>query len=816
MKRLSAKPVHFALILMYLSLSIGCTTGAVNVRIHCDEPTVPISPVLYGIFFEDINFAADGGLYAEMVQNRSFEYYPLPGNRLSEQYHPLYAWEKVERSGARVSIALDRLNPLNRNNPFYLTVRVDESGNGGGVRNTGFDGMAIDAGESYDVSLYARRSGRGQASITAALELEDGTVCGSARFDGIGSDWQKFEGVITPDKTANNAHLVLTTADRGTLHLDMVSLFPQKTFKGRKNGMRADLAQALADLQPKFFRFPGGCIAHGSGLMNAYMWKDSVGDVAQRRGNWNRWGYHQTYGLGYYEYFQLCEDIGAAALPVLPVGVSCGFNEPYQCVPMDELGPWIDDCIDLIEFANGPVDSEWGKVRAEMGHPKPFGLEYICLGNEEHDRPEFHERFPHFVRAVRKAYPDIKIIGTSGLGPEIPLYPLMDELNVYSSDEHYYMSPDWFIANQNRFDNFDRSKPKIFVGEYASHSHGNTLYDAVAEAAFLTGVERNGDIVDMTCYAPLFAHVDHTQWGAADLIWFDKRTTVKTPNYYVQQLFSRNAGDVYLENTVSKPADAAQPTIAGGVGIAAWDTAIELETAAVNGTALGFANWKAQAGSFQTKAGHYVQTETNKQPAISFAPGQYDGETVTYTVRAKRTAGAEGFMLVFGATDTDSYYWWNIGGWRNTQHALERVAGGQKSVLVEKRGSIRNNQWYTAKVELSPGRIRCYLDNELIHDYEVAAPSISVASTLDKNAGEVIVKLVNPTDKDIDATIQLDGVSRVNSTAQLMLIAGKRGAKNSVQSPDTVKTETSRLTVGKQFDYTLPAMSVQFIRVKVK
>ena len=808
--------LYFSLILIYLSLSVGCSASNVNIRIDCDEPTVPISPVLYGIFFEDINFAADGGLYAEMVQNRSFEYYPIGGNRLSEQYDPLYAWEKVERSGARVSIALDRLVPLNRNNPFYLTVRVSEAGNGGGVKNTGFDGMTLDAGESYNVSFYARLSGRDSASITAALELEDGTVCGSARFDGIGNDWQKFEGVITPDKTSDNAHLVLTTADRCTLHLDMVSLFPQKTFKGRKNGMRADLAQALANLEPKFFRFPGGCIIHGSGLMNAYRWKDSVGDVARRRGNWNRWGYHQTYGLGYYEYFQLCEDIGATALPVLPVGVSCGFNEPYQCVPMDELQPWIDDAIDLIEFANGPADSEWGKVRADMGHPKPFGLKYICLGNEEHDRPEFHKRFPHFVRAVRKTYPDIKIIGTSGLGAEIPLYPLMDKLNVYSSDEHYYMSPDWFIANQNRFDEFDRSKPKIFVGEYASHSQGNTLYDAVAEAAFLTGVERNGDIVDMTCYAPLFAHVDHTQWGAADMIWFDKRTLAKTPNYYVQQLFSRNAGDVYLANEVTQPADTVLPTIVGGVGIAAWDTAIEVQKADVNGETLTFNNWKAGPGSFRINDGHYLQTDTSIQPAISFAPEQYNGQTVTYTVRAKRTAGREGFILVFGAKDTDNYYWWNIGGWGNTQHAIEQAAGGQKTVLVQTRGAIRNDQWYTARVELSPGRIRCYLNDELIHDYELAAPSISVASTLDKKTGEVIVKLVNPTDEDVNATIQLDGVRKVNPEAKLMRLAGERGAKNTVQKPDTVRTETTTLTVGKQFNYTLPAMSVQFIRVKAK
>lgn len=811
------KCIHATLISVYLLLTAGCTASGTEIQVQCDKPTVPISPVLYGIFFEDINFAADGGLYAELVQNRSFEYYPVPGsNPLSEQYHPLYAWEKVERGGASVRISQERLLPLNRNNPFYLAVRVDEAGSGAGVMNTGFDGITIDAGESYDVSLYARRDGRGRAAITAALELEDGTVCGSIRFDGIGNVWRKFEGVITSDKTADTARLVLTTTGRGRLYLDMVSLFPQKTFKGRKNGMRADLAQALVDLEPKFFRFPGGCIAHGHGLANVYGWKDSVGDVAERRGNWNRWGYHQTYGLGYYEYFQLCEDIGAEPLPVLPVGVSCGFTPPYEVCPMEDLHVWIDDVLDLIEFANGPADNKWGSLRAKMGHPEPFGLEYICLGNEEHDRPELRQRFPHFVKAIREKYPDIKIIGTSGLGPEIPLYDLMMNLDVYSSDEHYYMNPDWFITNQNRFDDFDRDKPKIFVGEYASHSQGNTQFDAVAEAAFLTGIERNGDIVDMACYAPLFAHYNHTQWSRADLIWFDKRNVVKTPNYYVQQLFSCNQGDVYLKNTATKSKTEKIPTIAGSVGIGTWATAIEVESAQVNGTALDLSSLRETSGNFLMKDDFYIQQDTDAQPAISLANAQYDGDMVTYTVRARKTAGAEGFLIVFGSEDDRNYYWWNVGGWRNTQHGIEKVTNGRATTLIRKPGSIQNNNWYTMKVELTPGRIRCFLNDELINNYEIQTTPISISSTLDKAANEVIVKLVNPTDEDLDATISLDGVKSVNPSGTLKIVAGSRLAKNTLEQPELVKTEIKPITVGKKFEYTMPAMSVQFIRVKVQ
>jgi alpha-L-arabinofuranosidase len=392
----------------------------------------------------------------------------------------------------------------------------------------------------------------------------------------------------------------------------------------------------------------------------------------------------------------------------------------------------------------------------------------------------------------------------------------MTELDVYSSDEHYYMNPQWFISNQDRFDDFDRDKPKIFVGEYASHSANNSLFDAVAEAAFLTGVERNGDIVDMACYAPLFAHYDHTQWGAANLIWFDKRNVVKTPNYYVQQMFSVNAGDVYVKNTVTaEKSDEPLPTIAGGVGIATWDTAIEIENPTVNGRQLDPADWNARAGQFSMQNGRYVQTDTSQQPAISFSEQKFDGDTVTYTVRAHKTDGAEGFMLVFGAEDEDSYYWFNVGGWGNEQHGIERTDNGSKSILAQRRGSVRTDTWYTAKVELSSGRIRCWLNDEQVIDYEMNTPDVAVSSTLDKTAEELIVKLVNPSDEPVNATIAIDGADVDSDTAAAMVIAGAAGARNSIQNPNNVRTQTKQLSVDEEFDVTLPAASVQFIRIKV-
>ena len=787
----------------------------VLVDVNVDKPQAELSPVLYGLFYEDINYAADGGLYAELVENRSFEYYPLGGQ--GGRLHPLFAWSKVEQDGAAIELAVVNDSPLNDKNTKYLEITVKSDGLFG-VRNTGFGGINIKQGDSYDFSVYARRTEDIESPITVALETPDGHMVASATIPAVGREWKKYEAVLTADMDEPAARLVLTTTGGGKLMLDMVSLFPQKTFKGRKNGMRPDLAQALADLKPGFLRFPGGCIVHGNGLGNTYRWKDTVGDVAERKPNWNRWGYHQSYGLGYFEYMQLCEDIGATPLPVMPVGVSCGYVRPFEAVPMDELQEWIDDCLDLIEFANGPTDTKWGGLRAEMGHPEPFGLEYICLGNEEHDTPEVRERFPLFVKAIRQRYPEIKIIGTSGLGPNIPLYDLMTELKAYSSDEHYYMPPSWYLANVDRFDKFDRKLPKIFVGEYASE--GNTQFNAVAEAAYLTGIERNADIVDMTCYAPLFAKIRATQWPRADLIWFTNDRLMKTPNYYVQQLFSTNKGDVYLDNQVKVIVDDAnRPMYEGQVGIGTWLTTIEVASAKLDGKPLDFSNWQAERGDFglgDGKKAVYSQRDVNVEGAVSIAPQKGTGEKTVYQVRARKTAGREGFLLVFGSKESGDRYWWNVGGWRNTMHAIQHVPqGGTHAVLTEARGSIESNRWYDLKVELTPGRIRCFLDKKLIHDYRYKPPGVTVSPTLDKSTGEVLVKLVNPAPAPVQATVRLHGKLDLAGDAQLTTLAGPAGAVNTIDS-EAIRPEQSTLPAKATMHLELPATSVQVIRVKAK
>jgi alpha-L-arabinofuranosidase len=814
---LSGAAAFAALSCLLAPSALAAQATVVDVRIDCTRQGIPLSPHLYGLFFEDINFSADGGLYAELVQNRSFEYHPVNGNDpRGRDYHPLTAWEKVTRSGATGEITVADSSPLNATNRHYLALQVNASSSPGatfGVANSGFDGIRLDAGARYDFSFHGRAADwLGDTTVTVALELPDGTVCGSTTISGLGRDWQKFEGVLVATQSTDQGRLVLTVSGRGTLALDMVSLFPQDTWLGRKHGLRRDLVESLRDLHPKFLRFPGGCIAHGDGLANAYSWKDSVGDVAERKANWNLWGYHQTYGLGYFEYFQLCADLGMQPLPVVPVGVSCGFRG-LEVVPMNELQTWIDDALDLIEFANGPVASKWGAVRARMGHPEPFGLQFICLGNEEHNNAEVRERFPHFVRAIRARYPDIKIIGTSGLGAEIPIYDQMTDLAVFSSDEHYYESPDWFIAHENRFDSFDRKKPKIFVGEYASQ--GNTLYNALSEAVYLTGIERNGDIVDMACYAPLFARIGRTQW-TPDLIFFDQRRVVLPPNYYVQQLFARHVGDTYLDTALTVSAAVPPPTLSGAVGVGTWRTSIEVDDLRVNGRKLDPATWQPAGGDYSLAGGLYRQSSVEAEPAMSFSPDSFSGDTVTYTVRARKTGGAEGFLLRFGATNGRGGYWWNVGGWNNTRHALEKIDSDtrQHARLAEAPGSVRNGAWHDLKVELSPGRIRCYLDGQLVHDYTMRS-GLSASTTWDRDAREIVVKLVNPTESAITANLDLQGLRRVASSATLITLAGARTATNTVENPDAVKPVESSIAVSPRFTREIPPMSLQFIRLRL-
>jgi alpha-L-arabinofuranosidase len=522
------------------------------VSITVAGPAKPISPDLFGIFFEDLNYAADGGLYAELVQNRSFEYSTLD----SREWNGLTAWTLVKEQGGEGRANLRTGSPLNANNPHYVSIFVEKGSVG--LLNGGFDGMVLRKGETYDLSLYACAFSGKPGSISVRLEDKSGAVLASAAFPAPKDDWAKFAISLTPSADTFEGRLVVLASGTGATGLDMVSLFPRKTFKGRSNGMRADLAQAIADLKPKFVRFPGGCIVHGGwhGLNGMYDWKKTVGPVEARRSQPNSWGYHQTAGIGYYEYFQFCEDIGAKPLPVVPAAVSCqntdnNWGKGQEALPLSEMKAYIQDVLDLVEYATGPATSKWGKVRAAAGHPKPFPLEYLAIGNEEAITPIFEARFKMVHDAVKARYPKLKLIGTVGPfagGADFEAgwkFARAEKLRYV--DEHYYVPPNWFWDNLKRYDGYDRSASKVYAGEYAAHEEKreNTLRSAIAEAAYLTSLERNGDVVTLSSYAPLLAKEGHTQWRP-DLIYFDNRTVSPSVNYQVQKLFMHNSGDLCL------------------------------------------------------------------------------------------------------------------------------------------------------------------------------------------------------------------------------------------------------------------------------
>ena len=526
----------------------------VNARltIHGKERKA-ISNELIGIFFEDISYGADGGLYGELIQNRDFEYSAADRGG----WHSLTAWE-LKGEGSTVAIGTER--PIHANNCHYATLSTNAIG--ATLENGGYDGIALKAGDLYDLSLMARKASGKSSKLLISLVGEEGETLASKSITVGTAEWKILKATFKATKDAPKARLVIAPQTTGAVDIDMVSLFPRNTFKNRKNGLRADLAQVIADMKPKFVRFPGGCAAHGDGLDNMYLWKRSIGKLEERQHMPNIWNYHQTLGLGYYEYFLFCDDIGAAPLPVIPAAVPCensshGGHGQQGGVPMDEMDAFIQDILDLIEWANGDAKTtKWGRVRAEAGHPKPFNLKYIGIGNEDLISNTFTERFNMIYDAVRAKHPEIIICGTVGPFYEGSDYEwgwkLAKEKEIPMVDEHYYVSPGWYIHNQDYYDHYDRNASEVYLGEYACHIAGrhNNIETALCEALHLTNVERNADIVRMTSYAPLLARHGHTNWNP-DMIYFNSSRIDLTPGYYTQKIFGNNSGDQYITGKLS-------------------------------------------------------------------------------------------------------------------------------------------------------------------------------------------------------------------------------------------------------------------------
>ncbi len=547
-----SKTILFVISIFLFSCSKKTDQANFEIEVDTQNLVHEIQPNMYGVFFEDINSAADGGIYAELVKNRSFEF-----------EDPWMGWKHLPEAETRfntqneLTLVSDVQN--NPTNKRFLRIDKRKDEDTFGLQNEGFSGMGIKKSGKYDFSFFAKLNS-GKIEVKASLVDSLGNSIGSTVLQVNSNTWTKYEGVIEANETVKNAKLNVTFKGLGKLDVDFISLFPQDTWKGRKGGLRKDLVQLLADMKPGFVRFPGGCIVEGRTLDERYQWKKTLGNPENRETLINRWNiefkhrpapdYFQTFGLGFYEYFQLSEDLNAEPLPILSCGLACQFNTS-ETVPMEELDLYIDDALDLIEFANGSITSKWGKIRSEMGHPEPFNLKYIGVGNEQWGN-EYFERYAEFSKAIRAKYPEIKIVSGTGPSDSGELFDMAEkaliDLKPDIVDEHYYKDPKWFLGNATRYDNYDRNRYKIFAGEYAAQSvatvspdNKNNLECALAEAAFMTGLERNADVVYLASYAPLFAHVDRWQW-TPDLIWFDNLSSFGTANYYVQKLFSEFKG----------------------------------------------------------------------------------------------------------------------------------------------------------------------------------------------------------------------------------------------------------------------------------
>lgn len=521
-----------------------------NITVQLDRPGAPIPKTLFGLFFEDINFGADGGLYPERVKNRSFEF-----------PEPMMGWKQANPGDSKGTIyVLDQGSIKDVPNSHYLRVKVETPGNGFGVVNEGFRGIGVMKDADYKFSVCARRTDGSPKGLVVTLEDENGRNLGQTKVAGLTSEWKELTANIRASETNPKARLSVLVDGPGTVDLDLISLYPKDTWQNRENGLRSDLVKLLKEMNPGFLRFPGGCIVEGSHLERRYQWKTTIGDLDDRDLLINRWNYefrhrptpdyYQSFGLGFYEYFLLSEDIGAEPMPILNCGMACQFNTG-ELVPMEELDHYIQDAIDLIEFANAPANTEWGRRRAAMGHPAPFNLKMIGVGNEQWG-PQYIERYEKFSQVLKQKYPKVALISSAGPAPDGErfdfLWSKLRELKADLVDEHYYMAPKWFRENSGRYDDYPRTGPKVFAGEYAAQSVGiaspdnrNNWECALSEAAFVTGLDRNADVVQLSSYAPLFGHVDAWQW-TPNMIWFDNLRSYGTPNYYVQKLFSVHRG----------------------------------------------------------------------------------------------------------------------------------------------------------------------------------------------------------------------------------------------------------------------------------
>jgi alpha-L-arabinofuranosidase len=800
----------YAVMALAMAASFRAHGTPASISVQVDKPSHPVSPLLWGAFFEDINLAADGGLYAEMVRNRSFE-----------GEDELRYWTFSPAAKGTEVPAIDTSKPLNAFNRQSLRVRP---GAGLVMENPGYWGMKFMAGEKYVFRIAARGEQGFNGNLRVELCGNDGTVLASGEIKLDGGDkasqpkpsnhdngWREYSLELVPAKSDSGGKLKLTLSGEGTAFLDMISLMPEKSWKGL--ALRSDLANALDALKPAFLRFPGGCFVEGDDIPHSYNWKQTIGDVASRTTQHNLWGYLSTNGLGYHEYLQLAEDLGAQPVFCINVGMS-----HRESVPLDRMGAWVQDALDAIEYANGSVDSIWGSLRAKNGHPKPFNLRYIEIGNEN-GGPDYAERWPLFVKAIKAKYPDITLIANFWFDtfPKEPMPEIVDE--------HYYDTPEGLMRRAAQYDTYDRKGHKVFVGEYASTKRvglGN-LRAAVGEAAFMTGLERNSDVVVMAAYAPLFANVNHRTW-TPDLINFDSAGWYGLPSYYVQQMFSLNTGDLVLPTEVES-AELPPVESKGGIGVGTWNTSAEfkdIKVTAPDGKVLFASDFEGQGtkgwsfvgpGQWSVKGG--ILRQTAEEPNVRALIGDPSWKDYTVEMKARKISGLEGFQLLFDIQHEQDRTGWNLGGWDNKYYALSLDDSN-----VRKEGSIDAGHWYDVKVEIRDGHIRCWLDGKLIHDVQpphLTTQTLYASATRDSAAGEIILKVVNAAATPVETAVALNGIQKIEGRARAIVLTSANATdENSLADPHKVTPHIEEISLeGPKFTHSFPGNSVTVLGIGI-
>ena len=837
------KTLHQILVLPAFALLLAaCSQPQAEITIDVAQHGADIPSSMYGIFFEEINHAGDGGLYAELVQNRGFEDTSVPeGYRVKDgklyppanscnhltcaKPHPdmcyrwpteeIPAWSLTQLEGEGASMKLTTEYPLNSATPTALKVTLPAEGRVA-IGNTGFWGMNIEEGKDYYLRLYTSNGKRFDGKAVIRLVGEDGQeLCNCPLAIDMAKAWSEYTGHLTATGSDSRAHLVIELEGKGTLLLDYVSLFPFETFRNRANGLRKDIAETLEAMRPAFVRWPGGCVVEGITLSNRIKWKETIGDPVTRPGVYDTWGYRTTMGFGYHEFLQFCKDIGAGGMFVCNVGLGCQGRVGDACKE-DEVDSFIEDVLDAIDYALGDGTTEWSRKRVENGHPAPFPLKYVEIGNENWG-PVYEKRYDKFYKAIKEKYPQLKLISTLGLGGQ-HRHERVDMI-----DPHWYVSPEFFFASDKLFDQQERGDYEIYIGEYAVNQNvgGGNLLGALAEAAFLTGVERNSDLVKMASYAPLFENVNDRVWPT-NLIWFDSYRVMGRSSYQVQKMYAENRPSFNVATSFEQPV--IPVGVKGQIAVGGWNTDNEykdLKVTLADGRTVEAdmsQGWTPQEGTWNAEGGTLKGSGPGVMRWNLWSVPEAFGDC-SISLKARKIAGAEGFLIYFGMHDGKNGYVLNIGGWGNQTTAFQRINGNDMPQIPNNISQyVEEGSWYDIRIDIKDGKFTYSLDGKQMLETAIENIQRYVVSGYDENTGELIVKFVNATKEPFSTSVNLQNVTSVKRKGKVVtLTSADPKDENTLDDPKRVFPRESTFNkFSGQFDYTFEPWSFTVLRIKAE